>query len=126
MRPPHEADIVERNRPLYREIHLEGRQVHRLEVAAEGALETYTQLVPLDGRQKPDRAEVDPEDRHPCLGETAQRVEDASVAAEHDADVRSLSIFDLLDPRGGVTVLLELVGSGDQLDRRGLGGLHYL
>ena len=115
---PDEADVVERHGHLHRQVDPERGQVHSLEVAAEGAPQTVLELLALDRGEEADRAEVDAEDRHPGLGEPAQRVEDAAVAAEDDADVRPLPVLDPARcPRRSVAVLLVLVGRADQLDR---------
>ena len=87
----------------------------------ERAAHSVVDLLALDRGQKADRPEVDPEHGHAAVGVVAQRVQDAAVAAKHDADVRFLGkLLHPADPLGGVTVLLVHVRGSDQLDAGGL------
>src|SRR5215218_5724332 len=115
VRAPDEADVVEGDRQVDGQLGSERREVQYLVVAGEGAAQAVGELLPLDRGQEADRAEVDPEYRDAGVREAAQRVEDAAVAAEHEADVRALAVGDPLDVSCLLAVLLMLVGRADQL-----------
>ena len=82
-----EGDVVERERrrPSPRPRGRAARSPRRS--PRRPASQALGDPLPLDGGEEPDRAEVDPEDRHPGAGVAPQRPEDRAVAAEHQAEV---------------------------------------
>ena len=74
-------------RGLAVDLDLEAGQLDRLDLPGERAADARLGLVALDRGEEADGAEVDAEDRDAGAGETAQRVEDRAVAAEHEAEV---------------------------------------
>ena len=88
----------------------ERRHVQRAEIAAEGPSQAVLQVVPLHRGQEADGPVVDAEDRYVGSRETAQRIEDAAVSAQDDADIGPLAVLHRLDPCGRIPVLAELVG----------------
>ena len=63
------------------------RQLERLELARERAVEVVAEPVRVERGEEADLAEVDREHRHAGARVLAQRGEDRAVAAEHDAEV---------------------------------------
>jgi hypothetical protein len=104
-----QGDVVEADAGCAFERDLEPRQLDCLHLAGEGATDPGLRLVALDRGEEADGAEVDAEDRHTGPGEAPQRVQDGSVAAEHQADVGARLVAGDLDAAGGGTVLGQLV-----------------
>ena len=95
-------DVVDRAPGPVRAPDRDRRQLERLELAREGALEVLGEAVGVDRGEEADLAVVDGEHRDAGAGVAAQRGEDRAVAAEHDAEVDVVAqLGDDLDERAG-------------------------